>query len=92
MIFANHWVAKKIAKAFPQQALLRRHPPPKKENFEELKKCANSKGFRIETFSNRVLADSLNKAVDDDENVNFILRSLATYAMVQAEYFSTGNE
>ena len=29
MIFANHWVAKKIAKAFPQQALLRRHPQVK---------------------------------------------------------------
>jgi exoribonuclease R len=32
MIMANHWVARKIAEAFPSQALLRLHPPPKKEN------------------------------------------------------------
>ena len=30
MIMANHWVARKIAEAFPTQALLRLHPPPKK--------------------------------------------------------------
>ena len=53
MILANHWVAKKIAKTFPHCALLRRHPPPKRDNFEELTRCAASKGWRVDTFSNR---------------------------------------
>lgn len=92
MIFANHWVAKKIAKVFPHQSLLRRHPPPKKENFEELKKCAGSKGWRVEVWSNRALSDSLNQCNDpNDPIVNHLLRGLATYAMVQALYFSTGS-
>jgi hypothetical protein len=92
MILANHWVAKKIAKSFPHSALLRRHPQPKKENFEELVRCASSKGWNVETFSNRALAESLDKCADpNDAHVNFLLRSLATYAMVQAVYFSTGN-
>ncbi len=46
----------------------------------------------MDTYSNRALATSLDKCVDpQDPNVNFLLRSLATYAMVQAEYFSTGS-
>ena len=50
MIFANHWVAKKIAKSFPQMSLLRRHPPPKRENFDELKQSAKSKGNFIGSY------------------------------------------
>ncbi len=92
MIMANHWVAKKIAKKYPHFSLLRRHAPPRKENFDKLRKCAASKGWKVDTWSNRVLAESLNACVDpQDPNVNFLLRSLATYAMVQAEYFSTGS-
>ncbi len=92
MIFANHWVAKKIAESFPHRSLLRRHPPPKKDNFEELKVCAASRGWHVDTHSNRALAESLDKCVDrHDANVNFLLRSLATHAMVQALYFSTGS-
>jgi len=92
MIMANHWVARKIAEVFPVFSLLRLHPPPKKDNFEELKKCAGSKGWEIETSSNKQLADSLASCVDGkDPVVNFLLKSLATYAMVQAEYFSTGS-
>ena len=55
MIFANHWVAKKIAKTFPHQALLRRHPSPSHQVSSSgssrtlqaymLKGCLKSKGF-----------------------------------------------
>ena len=39
----------------------------------------------------RALAESLDRCVDpNDPEVNYLLRSLATYAMVQALYFSTG--
>jgi len=93
MIFANHWVAKKIAKAFPRQALLRRHPSPSHDAFAELKSCAASRGWDIDVWSNKLLAESLDRCVDpQDPNVNMLLRSLATQAMEQAVYFSTGSQ
>ncbi|XP_026234124.1 DIS3-like exonuclease 1 isoform X1 [Anabas testudineus] len=91
MIYANHWVARKIQETFPYQALLRRHPPPREEFFSELVESAAAKGFTIKTRSNKALADSLNQAVDlDDPLVNRLLRRMATHAMSQALYFSTG--
>ncbi|XP_018408330.1 PREDICTED: DIS3-like exonuclease 1 [Nanorana parkeri] len=92
MILANHWVAKKIWESFPQQALLRLHPPPRQEFFKELKETAQAKGFIIDTRSNKSLADSLDKANDPtDPLVNRLLRTMATQAMSNAQYFSTGS-
>ncbi|XP_023568332.1 DIS3-like exonuclease 1 [Octodon degus] len=92
MILANHWVARKIWESFPHQALLRQHPPPHQEFFAELRECAAAKGFAIDTRSNKALADSLAKAEDPgDPTVNRLLRSMATQAMSNALYFSTGS-
>ncbi|XP_004711991.1 DIS3-like exonuclease 1 isoform X1 [Echinops telfairi] len=92
MILANHWVAKKIWESFPHQALLRQHPPPHQEFFSELRECAKAKGFSIDTRSNKTLADSLDKADDpSDPIVNRLLRAMATQAMSNAQYFSTGS-
>ncbi|KFO90940.1 DIS3-like exonuclease 1, partial [Buceros rhinoceros silvestris] len=92
MILANHWVAKKIAEHFPHQALLRQHPPPQQEFFTELRECASAKGFSMDTRSNKALAESLDKATDPlDPIVNKLLRSMATHAMSNALYFSTGS-
>ncbi|XP_069722504.1 DIS3-like exonuclease 1 isoform X1 [Phaenicophaeus curvirostris] len=92
MILANHWVAKKILERFPHQALLRQHPPPRQEFFNELKECAAAKGFSIDTWSNKALAESLDKANDPlDPIVNKLLRSMASHAMSNALYFSTGS-
>ncbi|XP_067057370.1 DIS3-like exonuclease 1 [Acropora muricata] len=92
MIFANHWVAKKIAESFPSTALLRYHPSPRKQRFANLTHCAAAKGFSIDTSSNKSLADSLDDCVDpNDPNFNKIIRSLATQAMAIAHYFSTGS-
>ena len=56
-------------------------------------RCALSKGWDIDIWSNKVLADSLNNCNDpNDPNVNMLLRSLATQAMEQAVYFSTGDK
>ncbi|KAK7116248.1 DIS3-like exonuclease 1 [Littorina saxatilis] len=91
MIFANHWVAKKIADAFPSKALLRNHPPPRQEQFDNLLKCATARGFYVDTSSNKALAASLDACVDaKDPLVNSLLRSLATLAMSNARYFCTG--
>ncbi|XP_059036853.1 DIS3-like exonuclease 1 isoform X3 [Mustela lutreola] len=92
MILANHWVAKKIWESFPHQALLRQHPPPQQEFFSELRECAKAKGFFVDTRSNKTLADSLDNANDpNDPIVNRLLRSMATQAMSNALYFSTGS-
>ena len=57
-----------------------------------MKICAKSKGWTVETFSNKALAESLDRWMDSqDATVNFLLRSLATTAMVQAVFFSTGS-
>lgn len=135
MIQANHWVARKIQEAFPHQALLRRHPPPRQEFFSQLVDSAVARGFSISTGSgwapprappctsgalssvlsqlksglckpaenllltfcfylrrsNKELAESLDRAVDpQDPLVNRLLRMMATSAMSQALYFSTG--
>ncbi|XP_040898622.1 DIS3-like exonuclease 1 isoform X2 [Toxotes jaculatrix] len=91
MIYANHWVARKIQETFPYQALLRRHPPPRQEFFSQLVESARAKGFSISTGSNKALADSLDQAVDpQDPLVNRLLRMMTTQAMPQALYFSTG--
>ncbi|XP_070541854.1 DIS3-like exonuclease 1 isoform X2 [Ptychodera flava] len=92
MIFANHWVAKKIAETFPHSSLLRHHPLPRQEHFGNLNHCAKSKGMTVDTSSNKSLAESLDQCVDPKDPVfNKILRTLATYAMSNALYFSTGS-
>lgn len=91
MIYANHWVARKIQESFPHQALLRHHPPPRQEHFSQLQESARAQGFSIDTRSNKALAESLDQAVDpQDPEVNRLLRMMATQAMSQAMYFSTG--
>ncbi|XP_071139750.1 DIS3-like exonuclease 1 [Mytilus edulis] len=92
MIFANHWVAKKVAESFSQCALLRHHPLPRDNQFGNLKSCAEVKGFSVDINSNKTLAESLDKCVDPaDSIVNKLLRTLATQAMSNAAYFSTGS-
>lgn len=49
MIYTNHWVARKIQEAFPHQALLRRHPPPRQEVFSMLVESGKARGFTIDT-------------------------------------------
>ncbi|KAJ8281234.1 hypothetical protein GJAV_G00065120 [Gymnothorax javanicus] len=92
MIYANHWVARKIQESFPHQALLRHHPAPRQEFFCQLIDSAKALGFGIDTRSNKALADSLDQAVDPkDPLVNRLLRMMATQAMSNALYFSTGS-
>ncbi|CAM9816148.1 DIS3-like exonuclease 1 [Lampetra fluviatilis] len=92
MIAANHWVARRVAQALPGRALLRHHPPPRHEFFEELKACAAALGFHIDTSSNKALAGSLDNAVDpNDPLINKMLRTMAVHAMSNALYFSTGS-
>ena len=94
MLLANISVARKIYSAFPQTALLRRHAPPPKTNFEELANQLKVKrGFELRTDSSKALADSLDTCVDPTEPFfNTLVRILATRCMMSAEYFCSGTQ
>ena len=94
MLLANISVAGKIYQSFPQTALLRRHAPPPKSNFEELSNQLKVKrGFNLRTESSKALADSLDKCTDPKEPfLNTLVRIMATRCMMSAEYFCSGTQ
>ncbi|BBN06067.1 DIS3-like exonuclease 1 [Marchantia polymorpha subsp. ruderalis] len=93
MILANSYVAKKIYGSFPSKALLRRHAPPRLDNFTLLLECCAARGFTLDTSSNKALANSLDRMRDsNDPLVESAFRALATRAMSEAEYCSTGEQ
>jgi hypothetical protein len=64
MLLANISVAKKIQEAYPQTAVLRRHLPPPKTNFETLQDILQKKkGMTLEVTSSKALAESLDRCV-----------------------------
>lgn len=91
MLLANISVAQKIYDAFPEFAVLRRHPKPSQSNFEELIVAAKNRGFEIDVSNGKSLSESLNRAVDSkNEHLNLLLRMITTRCMSQAVYFCTG--
>ena len=94
MLLANISVAGKIYEAFPQTALLRRHAPPPKSNFEELSNQLKVKrGLELKTESSKALADSLDTCVDTSNPFfNTLVRIMATRCMMSAEYFCSGTQ
>ncbi|KAF2706831.1 RNB-domain-containing protein [Pleomassaria siparia CBS 279.74] len=94
MLLANISVAGKNYEAFPQTALLRRHAPPPKTNFEELdNQLKVKKGLELRTDSSKALADSLDTCVDPNEPFfNTLVRIMATRCMMSAEYFCAGTQ
>lgn len=94
MLLANISVAGKIYEAFPQTALLRRHAPPPKSNFEELANQLKVKrSLELRTESSKALADSLDTCVDPKEPFfNTLVRIMATRCMMSAEYFCSGTQ
>jgi exosome complex exonuclease DIS3/RRP44 len=94
MLFANISVAAKIHDAFPQTAILRRHAPPPKTNFDELADQLRVKrGLELRTDTSKALADSLDACVDkSDPFFNTLVRIMATRCMMSAEYFCSGTQ
>ncbi|KAF5351650.1 hypothetical protein D9756_007734 [Leucocoprinus leucothites] len=93
MLLANISVAQKIQETFPQTAVLRRHLPPPKTNFEKLQDILiKRKGIKLDVSSSGALADSLDKCVDSAEPAfNTLVRIMATRCMLSAEYFCSGS-
>lgn len=94
MLLANISVAAKIYSSFPQTALLRRHAPPPKTNFDELSNQLKVKrGLELRTESSKALADSLDTCIDPKTPFfNTLVRILATRCMMSAEYFCSGTQ
>jgi len=91
MLAANVSVAEKILKHFPLCSLLRRHPSPTPEMLEPLLCITASVGVELDISSSKALADSLDRAVDDDPYFNKLVRILTTRCMTQAVYFCSGD-
>ncbi|KAI0758758.1 RNB-domain-containing protein [Fomes fomentarius] len=93
MLLANISVARKIQETFPQTAVLRRHLPPPRTNFEKLQDILNKrKGMTLDVSSSGALAASLDKCADPHEPAfNTLVRIMATRCMLSAEYFCSGS-
>ncbi|OXG95921.1 exosome complex exonuclease DIS3/RRP44 [Cryptococcus neoformans A2-102-5] len=93
MLLANIWVAKKIQEVFPATAVLRRHSPPPKTNFEVLQDILmKRKGITFDVSTSKALADSLDACVIAGEpEFNTLVRIMATRCMLSAEYFCSGS-
>eukprot|EP00887_Chlorella_sp_A99_P003744 scaffold7.g3744.t1 len=95
MIFANAAVAERVAASFPRAALLRRHPPPRREAFEEVAELCGAllppdQGLDL-LGGPAALAASLARAcAAAPPALASLIKSLAMRAMSEAEYFSTG--
>ena len=91
MLLANVASAEAILKAFPSQAMLRRHPAPAPRMFDPLLKSCAAAGVKMDVSSSKALADSLDGATrPGDEYFNTLLRIVATRCMSQAAYCVSG--
>jgi hypothetical protein len=55
-------------------------------------KAARQQGYTVEVETGKLLADSLNRAVDPEKPyMNTMLRMIATRCMMQAVYFASGS-
>ncbi|GAA5909781.1 exosome catalytic subunit DIS3 [Sporobolomyces salmoneus] len=93
MLLANISVAERIQKQFPQTAVLRRHAPPPKTNFEVLQDVLQKRrDMTLDVSSSGALAASLDECVDPSfPSFNTLVRIMATRCMLSAEYFCSGS-
>lgn len=98
MLLANISVAEKILNAYPDCAILRRHPIPGRLSFKPLISLAESSGFHLSVDSGQELAKSLDEVEKQCQRegtarnpmVARMLRMMATRCMTQAVYFAAG--
>jgi len=91
MLLANRRVAAKIASAFPQAALLRRHPPPDPRKLAELATFSGAHSLALDTSSSKALHASLTALRCSRPDAAPLATLLATKPMQLAMYFSTGD-
>lgn len=94
MLLANRTSAEVIFRAYPDCALLRRHPDPNLRKLREFQAFCKKHGFELDTSSSGQLHRSLEKirdALKNDSVLFNILVSYATKPMQLAGYFCSGD-
>ncbi|KAK9713853.1 hypothetical protein RND81_06G054800 [Saponaria officinalis] len=94
MLLANSTAGEIISRAFPDSALLRRHPTPNTRKLKEFEVFCRKHGFELDTSSSGSLNRSLEKIrekLKDDSVFYDILINYATKPMQLAKYFCTGD-
>ncbi|XP_013013049.1 DIS3-like exonuclease 2 isoform X2 [Cavia porcellus] len=93
MLLANMAVAHKIHGAFPEQALLRRHPPPQTKMLGDLVEFCDQMGLAVDVSSAGALHKSLTKIFGDDKYSlarKEVLTNMFSRPMQMALYFCSG--
>lgn len=90
MLLANIAVSHQLAMSFPEQALLRCHPPPLPQTLLDLASSLAVIGIKLDTTS----AKTLNASFEAIENPRHrdLIRSLAVKKMKRAAYFCAGSK
>lgn len=92
MLKANISVAEKIVDAFPEHALLRKHPPPKDRPLKEFVQYAEKLGIHIDSTSSATMQAGFNRLAEvaRDNPMVGVLQNNAVRSMRRAEYMCTG--
>ncbi|KAJ8393169.1 hypothetical protein AAFF_G00068520 [Aldrovandia affinis] len=93
MLLANMAAAHQIYRSFPQQALLRRHPPPQTKMVDDLTEFCDQMGLSLDFSSAGALHRSLNETLGTDEYSSArkeVLTHMCSRPMQMAIYFCTG--
>lgn len=94
MLLANRSVAEVIASAFPDCALLRRHPEPNLRRLREFEAFCGRLGIELDASSSGQLHLSLSKIREKLKDDPFLFNIIVSYAskpMQSALYFCTGD-
>ncbi|KAK2429678.1 exosome complex exonuclease RRP44 protein A [Trifolium repens] len=94
MLLANTTAAEVICRAYPDVALLRRHPEPHLRKLKEFTAFCQKHGLNLDTSSSGHIHRSLEKIKEklkDDPVLYEILISYATRPMQLASYFCSGD-
>ncbi|XP_057504637.1 DIS3-like exonuclease 2 [Actinidia eriantha] len=94
MLLANRTAAEVIYRAYPDSALLRRHPEPNLRKLGEFEAFCNKHGFELITSSSGQLHHSLERIRDSLKNDSVLFNILVSYAtksMQLATYFCSGD-
>ncbi|CAJ1971848.1 unnamed protein product [Sphenostylis stenocarpa] len=94
MLLANRVAAEVISRAYPDAALLRRHPEPNVRKLRELMAFCQKHGLELNTSSSGQFhwsLEQIREKLKSDPVLYYILISYATKPMQLASYFCSGD-
>lgn len=94
MLLANTTAAEVICRAYPDGALLRRHPEPNKRKLREFEAFCQKHGLELDTSSSGrfyMSLEQIKEKLKDDSVLCDVIISYATRPMQLASYFCSGD-